>query len=117
MSATPSKLSSTDPDVLSQPSSKPGTFDRDTITSHMDDQNLLLVNSTDEVDRINSGFYGRFPYPWQPEKLDSSSGPGFEAGMLCQAIGDWGQERVSSRAAIWVAGCGTNQAMITALHF
>lgn len=115
MSTSPSKPPVAATPVLAQTSSM-GSLDQDT-TSHVDDQNLLLVNSASEVDRINSGFYGRFPYPWQPEKLDRSLDPGFEAAMLCQAVGDWQHERVSSHAAIWVAGCGTNQAVITALHF
>jgi SAM-dependent methyltransferase len=82
-----------------------------------DEQNLLLTGSTEEVDRINEQFYGSFPYPWRPMKLDRCLDSAFECEMLCQAIGDWRHERIGPTANIWVAGCGTNQAAMTALQF
>jgi SAM-dependent methyltransferase len=82
-----------------------------------DEQNLLLTGSTDAVDRINAQFYGSFPYPWRPMKLDRHLDGAFEPEMICQAIGDWRHERVPAAANIWIAGCGTNQAAITALKF
>lgn len=82
-----------------------------------DEQNLLLTGSTEEVDRINERFYGSFPFPWRPTTLDRRLDSAFECEMLCQAIGDWRHERIRPTANIWVAGCGTNQAAITALQF
>lgn len=82
-----------------------------------DEQNLMLTGSADEVDRINAQFYGSFPYPWRPVKLDKCLDNFFESEMLCQAIGDWRHERIPPAANVWIAGCGTNQAAITALQF
>jgi SAM-dependent methyltransferase len=82
-----------------------------------DENNLLLVESVDSVDALNANFYGRFPYPWSPAKFDSLEDPRFNTDMLNQAIGDWGHRTVAPDARIWVAGCGTNQAVFTALQF
>lgn len=82
-----------------------------------DDENLVLAESTQVVDDLNSKFYGRFPYPWRPLKLDILSDPDFETIMLNQDIGDWQHKTISKQQNIWVAGCGTNQAVITALRF
>jgi SAM-dependent methyltransferase len=78
--------------------------------------NLTLVNSKEEVDQINKQFYGRFNYPWPPSIL-----PVYPEGMaepfLNQDIGNWSHDRVPRKPKIWVAGCGTNQALLTALKF
>jgi len=81
------------------------------------DEQKLPTGSADEVDRINAKFYGSFPYPWRPMKLERCLDNTFEVEMLCQAIGDWRHERICPTADIWIAGCGTNQAAITALQF
>jgi len=82
-----------------------------------DDQNLALVGSVVEVDRINAEFYGKYPYPWRPLRLERVLDGNFSRRLVCQAIGDWGSKSIPERADIWVAGCGTNQAAITALNF
>lgn len=82
-----------------------------------DENNLLLVESVDSVDALNASFYGRFPYPWSPAKFDSLHDPRFNTDMLNQAVGDWRHRTVAPDARIWVAGCGTNQAVFTALQF
>ena len=82
-----------------------------------DENNLLLVESVDSVDELNAEFYGRFPYPWSPAKFDYVHDPDFHTVMLNQAVGDWGLRAVPAEAKIWVAGCGTNQAIFTALKF
>jgi SAM-dependent methyltransferase len=82
-----------------------------------DEHNLLLVESIDSVDAINASFYGRFPYPWTAAKFDYLHDPDFHADMLNQEIGDWGHARFPRGARVWVAGCGTNQAVFTALRF
>lgn len=85
-----------------------------------DDENLLLIDSVDSVDstdRLNARFYGRFPYPWAPMKFEYLLDPHFETVMLNQALGDWDHSMVPRNPEVWVAGCGTNQAVYTALRF
>ena len=82
-----------------------------------DDHNLLLVESIKSVDQLNAKFYGRFPYPWTPVKFDYLQDPYFETRMLNQELGEWGYGLVPRHPRIWVAGCGTNQAVFTALRF
>jgi SAM-dependent methyltransferase len=82
-----------------------------------DDHNLLLVESSNSVDQLNAEFYGRFPYPWSAFKFDYLQDPYFETRMLNQEMGEWGYGLVPRHPSIWVAGCGTNQAVFTALRF
>jgi SAM-dependent methyltransferase len=82
-----------------------------------DDENVMLAESTEIVDELNSQFYGQFPYPWRPLKLDLLADLDFETMMVNQDIGDWEHRTIPKQAKIWVAGCGTNQAAITALKF
>jgi SAM-dependent methyltransferase len=78
--------------------------------------NLTLVNTKEEVDQINRDFYSRYNYPWPPAVL-----VGYPAGVaavyLNQDVGCWDHQRLPKNPKIWVAGCGTNQALITALKF
>ncbi|MFF8374344.1 class I SAM-dependent methyltransferase [Streptomyces lydicus] len=69
-----------------------------------------------EGQTLNS-FYGAFPYPWSPHQLTTLDDPAFYTRFLCQDVGDDTGGRVPVDADIWVAGCGTNQALITALRF
>ena len=73
--------------------------------------------SRSDVDQLNASFYSRFPYPWRPMSLRRLLDPDFESRFLAQALGRWGQLAVPASSRIWVAGCGTNQAVITALRF
>lgn len=82
-----------------------------------DDENLGLIESQESVDLINREFYSRFPYPWQPQSFPRLEDDRFETVMLNQSIGDWSDSRIPQCANIWVAGCGTNQAIYTALRF
>ena len=82
-----------------------------------DEDNLDLVGSVDGVDAINAKFYGRFPFPWLPQVFDCPTDPDFETRVLNQSVGSWDHSVVPQRAKIWVAGCGTNQAVFTALRF
>lgn len=77
----------------------------------------LPPGSTDSVDQINSRFYGKFPYPQRAQKFDYLEDPTFEAMMLNQELGDWAHKWLAPGPRIWVAGCGTNQAVFTALRF
>jgi 2-polyprenyl-3-methyl-5-hydroxy-6-metoxy-1,4-benzoquinol methylase len=71
----------------------------------------------DSVDALNRRFYNRFNFPWPAATfrvvVDGEFGPAF----LSQDLGDWSGRRVGPGSQIWVAGCGTNQAIVTALRF
>lgn len=82
-----------------------------------DDENRLLATSSNEVDDINARFYSKFTYPWAPMKFDYCMEPYFETVMLNQNLGNWKHNFFPQDFKIWVAGCGTNQAIFTALRF
>jgi SAM-dependent methyltransferase len=82
-----------------------------------DDQNLMLADSRDLVDKANTEFYAKFSYPWPPMSFPRLEDPNFELIMLNQSLGDFYHSRIPADGAIWVAGCGTNQAVYTALRF
>lgn len=69
------------------------------------------------VDRLNAKFYGRFTYPWPPRVIRQVLDSTFERLMLSQSLGCWDRVIFGPGARIWVAGCGTNQAVLTALRF
>jgi SAM-dependent methyltransferase len=85
--------------------------------SRCDEQNIELALSSDSVDETNGRFYGAFTFPWRPMKFDRALDPCFEADMLNQNIGGWSHDIVPKGAHVWVAGCGANQALITAFKF
>lgn len=82
-----------------------------------DEENLVLARSANYVDELNAQFYGRFPYPWRPAEFNYLLDPDFETVMLNQDLGDWQHRTIPRQPKIWVAGCGTNQAVWTALRF
>ena len=82
-----------------------------------DDENLHLVQRGADIDAINGRFYGRFPYPWRPLNFLYPSNGMLASAMLSQSLGEWDHHLLPAGPAIWVAGCGTNQAVVTALHF
>ena len=82
-----------------------------------DNDNLMLIQSPQQVDDLNSAFYSRFPYPWRPQTFDFVADPNLHARLLNQNIGNWELEAIPADPKIWVAGCGTNQAIYTALRF
>jgi hypothetical protein len=88
-----------------------------TINPGWDDQNLSLVDQPATIDSVNERFYGQFPFPPRAYRLERSLDPDFQRTFLCQDIGDWTRTSIPARPSIWVAGCGTNQAVITALAF
>jgi SAM-dependent methyltransferase len=89
----------------------------DDSARNFDDENLVLAESNKVVEGLLSKFYGRFPWPWPAMKFDYLEDPAFETTMLNQDVGDWTHRTVPARASIWVGGCGTNQAINTALRF
>src|SRR6267378_4403520 len=83
-----------------------------------DDENLRFADDLGKVDALNAKFYGDFPYPWPPMVFESVADASLFRQMLAQDVGDWSSEFLPGKAMrIWVAGCGTNQAVFTALKF
>lgn len=82
-----------------------------------DNNNVLLAADQATVDKINSRFYSRFNYPWYPREFPYWEDGDFWRKFLCQDIGDWTLTRLPQQMKIWVAGCGTNQAIFTALKY
>lgn len=70
-----------------------------------------------EAKQRNSAFYTRFRYPWRPRVLTVPEDPDHAIRFLNQALGAWHGERLPRDMNIWVAGCGTNQAVMLALAF
>ena len=81
------------------------------------EDNLLLVSAGQPVDQINAAFYARFPYPQQPFRFEYVEDADFERVMLNQDLGAWRSDLIPRQPRIWIAGCGTNQAILTALRF
>jgi SAM-dependent methyltransferase len=92
------------------------------ITSETEDLkseagHLKTAAQTGAVDKLNAIFYGRFQYPWTSSAFDCPLDSDFERVMLNQSLGSWDHSAVPDGPRIWVAGCGTNQAIFTALRF
>lgn len=79
--------------------------------------NIPESATQDSVDETNSKFYSRFSFPWVPAAVPHYDDKGFWLAALNQDLGYWDQPRFVSPLKIWVAGCGTNQAVMTALRF
>jgi SAM-dependent methyltransferase len=77
----------------------------------------LLALDQGGVDRLNAQFYGKVRYPWPPQYFDRVLRGDLAARMLAQDIGCWQGALLPEEPRIWVAGCGTNQALFTALKF
>lgn len=82
-----------------------------------DDENIALAETTESVDQLNKAFYEKYPYPWPPLKFDYLLDRDLGVVLLNQNIGDWKHNTVPKDPIIWVAGCGANQAIFTALRF
>lgn len=78
---------------------------------------LSAATSQKEVDTLNTEFYRKITYPWPPMSFKRVTQKMFWSKMLGQDIGSWDKPIVPENGSIWVAGCGTNQALITALKF
>lgn len=80
-------------------------------------QNLHFATDQRSVDSLNSEFYGHIKYPWPPWYFEKVQRANLGVCMLAQDIGYWSGTVLPAEPRIWVAGCGTNQALITALRF
>ena len=85
--------------------------------ANSDEDNIGFARSIEWTDSLNANFYGRFQFPWAPSAFDAAMDPEFETVMLNQSLGSWDHSLVPANPKIWVAGCGTNQAIFTALRF
>lgn len=79
--------------------------------------NLHSADSQEDVDKINKKFYGRFNFPWNPAILSKYKDQKLWTTALNQEVGIFDNSRIGEKPRIWVAGCGTNQAVITALKY
>ncbi|MDC0669964.1 amino acid adenylation domain-containing protein [Nannocystis radixulma] len=82
-----------------------------------DEENLARGGSISGVDEMVGSFYSRYPWPWNSTRFDALEDLEFERVMLSQEFGDYDHAVLSAASEIWVAGCGTNQALLTALRF
>jgi SAM-dependent methyltransferase len=87
------------------------------LPTKSDDENLILATSVDSVDALLAEFYGKFPLPWEAIKFDYVEDEEFEREMINQDLGDWSHQRIGKEPQVWIGGCGTNQAIQTALRF
>jgi 2-polyprenyl-3-methyl-5-hydroxy-6-metoxy-1,4-benzoquinol methylase len=90
---------------------------RTSLPIKSDDENLILATSVDSVDALLAKFYGRFPLPWEAIKFEYVEDQEFEREMINQDLGDWNHQRIGKEPQVWIGGCGTNQALQTALRF
>lgn len=83
--------------------------------------NIKAGLQADDVDKLNDKFYSRFNYPWVPMMLPKPQDPQFFSRALNMDLGRYGaacaESSILPGMKIWVAGCGTNQAVLTALKF
>lgn len=61
-------------------------------------------------------FYSHRPYPWPPLVVERPLDDSHATALIAQDLGDF-SGALPSLHCIWIAGCGTNQAAITALRF
>jgi SAM-dependent methyltransferase len=68
-------------------------------------------------DLLNTRFYDRFPYPSMAQVLTCMVDEQYQRMITNQNMGDWSNTRLPVNPRIWIAGCGVNQPLITALRF
>ncbi|HWP42476.1 MAG TPA: class I SAM-dependent methyltransferase [Blastocatellia bacterium] len=102
--------------VMSRESACPATYPA-APQADRDEENLVLAEARGSAEELLGEFYGRFPWPWQPMTFSYLDDPRFEIIMLNQDLGDWEHKLIDQDCKVWVAGCGTNQALLTALRF
>lgn len=79
--------------------------------------NIKAGLQAEQVDQLNDRFYSRFNYPWVPMMLPKPHDPQFWVRALNMDLGNYRSPQFQQNMKIWVAGCGTNQAVLTALKF
>lgn len=87
------------------------------MVSTKDKFNIMGAVTQAGVDDANREFYGRITYPWPQMTYPLYADPQWATVFLNQELGDWTHGRVPERPRVWVAGCGSNQATLTAMRF
>lgn len=87
------------------------------MTTTRDMFNLMGAVSQPAADAANREFYGNITYPWPQLTYPTYADPHWGTVFTNQELGDWTHTRIPSRPKIWVAGCGSNQATLSALKF
>ena len=80
-------------------------------------ESLQFATSQSTVDSMNAEFYGNIKFPWPPMVFEKVCRKDFWTKMISQDLGYWNKSILPQHQRIWVAGCGTNQALFTALKF
>jgi SAM-dependent methyltransferase len=81
-------------------------------------ESLAAAKDISSVDEMNAYFYGHIQYPGPVMKVERLAQVDLFSMMIGHDIGYWcDPDVISAHAKIWVAGCGRNQALITALRF
>lgn len=80
-------------------------------------ENLMAALGQAYVDDLNASFYGKIRFPWAPMSFERVLQRDLWSTMIDQDLGSWETPLLPRHASIWVAGCGTNQAVFTALRF
>jgi SAM-dependent methyltransferase len=82
-----------------------------------DDDNSILADLPNANELVRA-FFEEYPYAAPLKVLARPGDRGRAARMVCQDVGDWGHRRVpSENARVWVAGCGSLEAVKVALEF
>lgn len=76
-----------------------------------------MTSLVSDHEKVVGDFYSDFPYPWLAARLTRPHDPALHPSLLAQELGDFRHERLPVDARVWVAGCGVNQALMTALRF
>jgi SAM-dependent methyltransferase len=79
--------------------------------------NTANATTDENVDRLNADFYGTFPYPWAPTAVFRYKEADGALVLLSQDLGVYESRQAPSIRRVWVAGCGANQAVMTALAY
>ncbi len=87
------------------------------MASNRDMFNLMGALSQSAADAANREFYGKITYPWPQLTYSTYADQHCGTVFLNQELGDWTHTRVPAHPRIWIAGCGSNQATLTALKF
>lgn len=80
-------------------------------------QNLQFTDDQLKIDKLNAEFYGKIKYPWSPSAFEKVLKDDFWRKMIAQDLGYWQNEILAKNCKVWVAGCGTNQAVFSAMKF
>lgn len=87
------------------------------MVSSRDMFNIVEGATQAGIDERNREFYGKITYPWPQLTYPLYADPQWGTTFVNQELGDFTHTRIPARPRIWIAGCGSNQATLTALKF